>query len=339
MKSRAVELFDAAPELAVVAVAVLLIGALLGLVLLARLAVRLVLATRRAGVIAHVRTMPDVGARIIAADGGVGRRRAVARFLASGAEGHLKDFMFGGPFRIATYPGQIRSEQEAAALLERSEADVVLWAEKPRGTSGVARIASRAPGGGAQTLPSAAIAMPRKQSTWTEAVARALAYAVAKQYRPALGRPQDFRAERLKPVVETLLEILAEGPEADPHLIGELEDDAVSGALQLAISGDPDWIDRAIDLSRTLVARANRSVAPERWILAKINLGRSLRVKAERQFDPVMVRESISHLQEALEALRSEPRFRLAESAAQAIADGQRLLGARRKFSITGGGI
>ena len=42
---------------------------------------------------------------------------------------------------------------------------------------------------------------------------------------------------------------------------------------------------------------------------------------------------------EALEALRSEPRLKLAESAAQAIGEAQKLLGTRRKFSISGGGI
>jgi hypothetical protein len=53
----------------------------------------------------------------------------------------------------------------------------------------------------------------------------------------------------------------------------------------------------------------------------------------------VMLREGIAHLTEALEALRSEPRLKLAESAAQAIGEAQKLLGTRRKFSISGGGI
>ena len=51
------------------------------------------------------------------------------------------------------------------------------------------------------------------------------------------------------------------------------------------------------------------------------------------------LREGIAHLTEALEALRSEPRLKLAESAAQAIGEAQKLLGTRRKFSISGGGL
>ena len=42
---------------------------------------------------------------------------------------------------------------------------------------------------------------------------------------------------------------------------------------------------------------------------------------------------------EETEALRSEPRLKLAESAAQAIGEAQKLLGTRRKFSISGGGL
>ena len=52
-----------------------------------------------------------------------------------------------------------------------------------------------------------------------------------------------------------------------------------------------------------------------------------------------MLREGIAYLTEALEALRSEPRLKLAECAAQAIGEAQKLLGTRRKFSISGGGI
>ena len=87
------------------------------------------------------------------------------------------------------------------------------------------------------------------------------------------------------------------------------------------------------------LSEINRSAAPDRWIAANITLGRALRLKAEKRFDPVMLREGISHLTEALEALRAEPRLKLAESAAQAIGEAQKLLGTRRKFSISGGGI
>jgi hypothetical protein len=184
-----------------------------------------------------------------------------------------------------------------------------------------------------------ALAMPKERSAWSEPLSRAMAYAAARQFRPALGRPQDFRAERLQPVVELLLSILDKKPKADPRLLAELADDASSGALQLAFAGDDTWIDRAVDIARATLAEINRSAAPDRWIAANITLGRALRLKAEKRFDPVMLREGIACLTDALEALRSEPRLKLAESAAQAIGEAQTLLGTRRKFSISGGGL
>ncbi len=166
-----------------------------------------------------------------------------------------------------------------------------------------------------------------------------MAYAAAKMFRPALGRPQDFRAERLQPVVESLNEILALKPKADPKLIAEMVDDASAGALQMAFAGHDDWIDRSVDVARSSLAEINRSAAPDRWIAANITLGRALRLKAEKRFDPVMLREGMSYLTEALEALRPNQGSSSRKSAAQAIGEAQKLLGTRRKFSISGGGL
>jgi hypothetical protein len=254
-------------------------------------------------------------------------------------EAYLKDYMFGGPFRITRYPGGIDNEDQAARLLARTDADLLVWAESPRGTKGVARILSRPSNTFEQQRPAMTLAMPKENTAWTDALARAMAYGAAKQFRPALGRPQDFRPERLQPVVESLLSILGQRPKADPKLVAELVDDASAGALQLALAGDDAWVDRSVDIARATLAEINRSASPDRWIAANITLGRALRLKAEKKFDPVMLREGITYLTEALEALRSEPRFKLAESAAHAIGEAQKLLGTRRKFSITGGGL
>ncbi len=318
------------------------IALLLGLVLVflvIRGAFRLLGTARRAATSASVRRTKDVGARMLVVRGGGGRRQAVGRFLRMTADKHLSDFMFGGPFRVIPFPGAIRNEQEADALLRRTGADLVMWSERQRGARGVARIASRPSSPYETQRPVQTLRMPDKRAMWTEALSRAIAYSAAKQFRPALGRPQDFRSERLQPVVENLLEILGDKPAADPKLLAEMVDDAASGALQLAFAGDETWLDRSVEIARTTLGDINRSEAPDRWISAKINLGRALRLKAEKRFDPVLLRESIEHLTEALDALRTEPRFKLAESAAQAIGDAQRLLGARRKFSISSGGI
>lgn len=313
-------------------------GAALALLALAGI-VRLGFAMRRAAVANRIKRDNEIGARVVVVRGGPGRRRTIAAFLHKAVNSHLKDYMFGGPFRVMSYPGSLEGDERAQQLLTRTEADVILWAEAPRGTKGFARILSRPTNTFEAARTPISLAMPKEAKAWNEALARAMAYAAAKQFRPALGRPQDFRAERLQPVVESVLSILSQKPKADPALLAEMVDDSSAGALQLAFAGNDEWIDKSVEIARATLGEINRSAAPDRWIAANITLGRALRLKAEKKFDPVMLREGIAHLTEALEALRSEPRLKLAESAAQAIGEAQKLLGTRRKFSISGGGI
>ena len=329
----------ASPELAGVGLALGLGAVAAVLALIFASLVRLVMAIRREMLAAAIKRTNDVGARVLVVRGVLGRQRAVSAFLRKAIDSHLKDYMFGGPFRVIHYPGGLEGDENAEKLLKRTEADLILWAEAPRGHRAQARILSRPTNPFETQRPPLTLAMPKERSAWNTPLLRATAYAAAKQFRPALGRPQDFRAERLQPVVESLLAILNQKPKADPKLLAELVDDASSGALQLAFAGDDAWIDRSVDIARGTLGDINRSAAPDRWIAANITLGRALRLKAEKQFDPVMLREGILHLTEALEALRSEPRFKLAESAAQAIGEAQKLLGTRRKFSISGGGL
>jgi hypothetical protein len=327
------------PQLAGIGL-LLAIGAALGVaVLLLAMLARLALSLRRTALASAVKRDNEVGARIRVVRGGGGRRATIAAFLRKSVESHLKDYMFGGPFRVIGYPGGLEGDQRAQQLMSRTDADLILWAEDPRGSKGVARILARPSNTFEPPRQPVTFAMPKDKTEWNETLTRAMAYAAAKQFRPALGRPQDFRAERLQPVVESLISILDQKPRADQALLAEMVDDASAGALQLAFAGDDTWIDRSVDIARSTLSEINRSVAPDRWIAANITLGRALRLKAEKRFDPVMLREGIAHLTEALEALRAEPRLKLAESAAQAIGEAQKLLGTRRKFSISGGGI
>jgi len=329
----------ATPQLAGVGL-ILAVGAVFALLVLGLASlVRFALTMHRAALASAVKRDDDVGARILVVRGGAGRRAAISAFLRKAVEDHLKNYMFGGPFRVTVYPGSLEGDERAHQLMKRTDADLILWAEDPRGAKGFARILSRPSNPFESARPPVTFAMPKEKPDWNEALNRAMAYAAAKQFRPALGRPQDFRAERLQPVVESLISILNQKPQADPALLAEMVDDASAGALQLAFAGDDTWIDRSVDIARSTLSEINRSAAPDRWIAANITLGRALRLKAEKRFDPVMLREGIAYLTEALEALRSEPRLKLAESAAQAIGEAQKLLGTRRKFSISGGGI
>lgn len=338
--SRAEAFLIAYPEVAGVGLAVA--AGLVAAVIVALLVwlARAIASARGSALAGGIRKMTDSGARVVIVNGRSGRQRAVSRWLRKSADTHLKDFMFGGPFKVMGFPGSLQGEDAAARLLKRTEADLLIWAETPGDAkAGVARILSRPGNPFEPDRAPITLAMPKDRAMWGDPLSRATAYAAAKQYRPALGRPQDFRAERLQPVVESLLTILGYQPKADPALLAEMVDDAAAGALQLAVAGDDAWLDRSVDIANTTLGEIDRTAAPDRWIAAKITLGRALRLRAEKRFDPVMLRESIAHLTEALDALRSEQRFKLAESAAHAIGEAQRMLGARRKFSISSGGI
>lgn len=337
--TRLTSLLSASPELSAVGFLIGLAVALIVLVYLLSGVISLLNGLRRSASTGRIRAQNESGARIVIALPGSGRRRAVTRFVGLAAGSYLRDYMFGGRFIVMRHPGGVDNEAQAAALLKKSEADIVVWGESSRtAKGGVACIMSRPTRPNEPKRPASRLAMPKRKAEWTEMLERAMAYAVAKQYRPALGRPQDFRAERLTPVVESLLEIRNAAPGADPALLAAINDDASAGALQIAQS-EPDWVGRAEQIARDTLAALDRTKAPDRWINAKIALGRALRLRAEQKFDPVILREAVTHLQDAMEALRAEPRLRIAETAAQAIADSQRLLTGQRKFSITGGGI
>ena len=108
-------------------------GAALALLALAGI-VRLGFAMRRAAVANRIKRDNEIGARVVVVRGGPGRRRTIAAFLHKAVDSHLKDYMFGGPFRVMSYPGSLEGDERAQQLLTRTEADVILWAEAPRGT-------------------------------------------------------------------------------------------------------------------------------------------------------------------------------------------------------------
>jgi hypothetical protein len=178
----------ASPELAGVGLA-LGIGAIVSLIALALTGlVRIGMAVRRAMLAAAVKRNSDVGARILVVRGFLSRQRSVASFLRKAVDAHLKDYMFGGPFKVINYPGGLEGDERAAKLLKRTEADLVLWAEVSDGGRLLARILSRPSNTFEQARPAIELAMPKERSAWNATLLRAMAYAAAKQFRPALGR-------------------------------------------------------------------------------------------------------------------------------------------------------
>ncbi len=300
---------------------------------------KLARAAHIAGTAAEIRRGADIGARVLVARGRNRNGGRVSEFMSQTARTHLKRFMFGGPFDVVDFPVRVSNIAQARVLLRQAGADVVVWGEGRKGGLSVVNIVRRSEATDRGIPEHRVLDMPIKRTDWTAPLSQAMAYAVARALRPALGRPADFRAERLSPVVETLEKILAEQPKMDVPLSADILDDYTAGALQLAISDLDGWKDRSVDIMRQALGRLDRARAPERWVTAKINLGRALKHRCENKFDPIQLQEAIGHLTDALEALRTEPRFKIAEGAATAISECQKMLGTRRRFSITKGGI
>lgn len=300
---------------------------------------RIARAAHIAGTAAEIRRGSDIGARILIARGANHAGSRVSEFMSQTARTHLKRYMFGGPFDVVDFPVRVSSVSQARKLLTQAGADVVVWGEGRKGKAVLVHIVRRNNSIDRDVQEHRQLDMPAKRSDWTVELARAMAYGIARALRPSLGRPADFRAERLAPVVETLERILGEKPVLDETLKADILDDYAAGALQLAMGGMEGWTDRSVDIMRDTLNQLDRSKVPERWVTAKINLGRAIKHRCEEKFDPIMLQESIGHLTDALEALRTEPRFKIAEGAAQAISDCQKMLGTRRRFSITKGGI
>ena len=300
---------------------------------------KLARAAHMAGTAAEVRRGADVGARVLIARAKTRRSSAATEFLSQTARSHLQRFMFGGPFDVIDFPARVGSLTEARSLLKQSGADIVMWPELQRSGRTIAHITRQADPSDRLIREHRFFELPKRKSDWSSSFSIALAYGAARALRPALARPSDFRADRLIPVVETLEKVLSEQLDMDPILAADILDDYSAGALQLALSDMEGWKERSVDIMRSSLERLDRASAPDRWVAAKINLGRALKLRCERRFDPILLQEAIGHLTDALEALRTEPRFKLAEGAAQAIADCQKMLGTRRRFSITQGGI
>ncbi|MFC7291687.1 hypothetical protein [Hirschia litorea] len=292
-----------------------------------------------AGTASQVRRGTDIGARVLITQGFGKNGKAASEFLSEAARSHLKGFMFGGPFDVIDFPARIANEEEAQSLLKQAGADLVMWGEGTKKNKIVARIARRDDSKKKTQYQHRTLTLPQNKDNWTSPLSAALAYATARELRPALSRPQDFRAERLEPVVLALQNILNEKPGMDAALRGDIEDDYSAGSVQLAIADMGDWRTRSVEILQKTLSDIDRSETPDRWVRAKINLGRALKIRCEQKFDPIILQESVGHLTDALEALRAESKFKTAELAAQTISDCQKMLGTRRRFSITRGGI
>jgi hypothetical protein len=244
------------------------------------------------------------------------------------------------PIKLKTVPANAHPETrrriavEAADALERSAADVIVWGRKTI----LGRLDLRL-----TTLPGYGRTHDVQdfQLTWRvgrpeEIVQRALAFALARKARPVLHRPQDYKPERLQPIVESLDKMVDARPtEISDNLQLDILSDFASGALSLGERGGHiKWLTKALDARQLYLDKVDRTTDPGAWGAAQQEIGRALTALGEREGARDKLEEGAARLRLAMDALRSTDSLQQAEVALRALQRAEQTLQQRRRVGL-----
>ncbi len=255
-------------------------------------------------------------------------------------DAHLDKYVFGSPFEIVRAP-RIRAKGAkglrvaATTYLEKSSTDLVLWGRRPKGKNQATRVeilscsGSLAPNEAMHLEGYFPLITPANEAT----TSRVTAYLVARALQPGLSDGSAFKAEKLAPVADTLLECLQDQDSLPDRTRLTLETDYASMALHL---GGEAHLQHVAELRAQRLA-SDAKLPPSHEIQARIDLGRALLGLSNINFDPVRVREAMDQLKIAVELLKTDPILQLAQATNQAVQQGQAMLANRKRFSVTGG--
>ena len=318
----------------------------LGLVFLFLSGVRsLITRLRNASGTRAFRRSKEPGYRILLArptGSGAGR---IGKWLNAALSDNLAEFNFGAPFRLAS-TGEIAggSDQKVLAQARRrlatSDADMLVWASRiNKGDSGLI-VQGLSRGGGLR--PDEArpftIALPGSRDAREGQVPNIAAYLLAKKLQPALANPQAFRPEKMKLLAEALNRMLDESESVSPVIRSELEADFCASGVHVAEqTGDLGTLDRVIAMRRAHLGEVSNTSDSALVSQARMDLGRALLARAEKQYDLKVVQEAISHLSQVVEALRADPSIQKAQTASDAMFKAQTMIETRKRFSMNFG--
>ncbi len=244
------------------------------------------------------------------------------------------------PIQLKTLPDNANAEArrrvavEAAEALERSAADVVIWGKR----TFLGKLDLRL-----MTLPAYGRTheVQSMQLGWRvgrpdETVQRALAYACARKARPVMNRPQDYKPERLQPIVEALDRMVQARPqEVSEGLALDILTDFASGALSLGErGGHVRWLQKALDARQMYLDKVDRSTDPGAWGAAQQEIGRALAALGEREGARDKLEEAVSRLKLAMDALRATDSLQHAEVALRALQRAEQTLVQRRRIGL-----
>ncbi len=244
------------------------------------------------------------------------------------------------PIKLAVLSARAHPEKrrrvavEAVDALERSAADVIIWGRRGIGGRLELRLTT-APGYGRNPD------VQELQLNWrvgrpAEVVQRALAFACARRARPVLNRPQDYKPERLQPIVEALDQMVDAAPgDVSEHLLMDMLSDFASGALSLGErGGSVKWLQKSLDARQRYLDRVDRSTDPAAWGAAQQEIGRALAALGEREGARDKLEEAVSRLRLAIDALRSTESLQHAEVAGRALHRAEQTLTQRRRIGL-----
>lgn len=282
----------------------------------------------------------SVGYRVLIAD--VAGARGAGRWLRKAVQEHLPVFSFGAPInmvRVSRIKGGLapKSIARARRQLAVSDADMMIWGGRLNGRVDGLEVYGLSRGGGlrADEAEQFTLFFPGKSKDRAGRMDEVAAYFLAKKLQPALEHPQSFRPERMKVLAERLSSILEEMPELPIGLKGYLEGDFCASSVHVAEeAGDLEGLELVIKLRREHVEAADSASNPARVNQARMDLGRALLARAEKQYDQKIVQEAIRELSQVVEALRANPSIQQAQSASDAMFKAQTMLENRKRFSL-----
>ncbi len=270
---------------------------------------------------------------------------AASRKVMTALEERLPEFNFGSDFYMGAAPLTLeatdfaltRSDyKELTTVFEESGADLIIWGDTNFGPHST-RLCFATPATLRESSSSGFFSMDiaRSPSDWTEEDFLSIAYVAGKRLRPSLGKPADFRAERLQPILQAMSTLLEAENKLEGQAGKELEDDFAAGALHVGETlNNKDWLEKSIAFRTKSLAKMSPGKDPIRWSQAKIDLGRAMCLVCEHKFEPAKLQEAMTHIREGIDNTKSDARMQLAEAGFASLQKAERMLADRRRFSI-----
>jgi hypothetical protein len=260
---------------------------------------------------------------------------------------HFGSFAFQAPVLVEDYPVKLpvladrapaaqrrKLAQSAVDMLDNTLADVIVWGRRTMSGQVELRIVTPpAPGQIEEVHP---ISFKWRPKDGFDGLGEAVAYACARRARPVLNKPQDYKPEKLQPIVEALDKLVNTPPKSlSETALLEILSDFASGALSLGErGGEVGWLMKALDARRQFLDRVDRGSDPAAWGRAQQEVGRALAALGEREADRAKLEEAVNILRTSLDALRATENLQSAEVAMRALSRAEQTLAARKRIGL-----